>query len=94
MASFRIQDELKVKPKPTQQAPQANPLNSWMQFWSMIENTFKGKKGKGKEDWQNPITDFIRNLGTVEKNQYNKDLAEQLEIMYPGSQPKSLLKQK
>ncbi len=51
MASFRIQEELKVKPKPTQQAPQANPLNSWMQFWSMIENTFKGKKG----DWQNPL---------------------------------------
>ena len=55
MASFRIQEELKVKPKPTQQAPQANPLNNWMQFWSMIEDTFKGKKGKGKEDWQNPI---------------------------------------
>ena len=58
MASFRIQEELKVKPKPTQQAPQANPLNSWMQFWSIIQDTFKDKKG----NWKNPF-DTVKELG-------------------------------
>ena len=80
MASFRIlpQEELKVsnKPKPKQQVSQKNPLNSWIQFWNMIQNTFKDKKG----NWKNPletVKDYAEGYAGAERlKKYNEILGK------------------
>ena len=54
MASFRIDPDYVEKPAnklKTQKTPQANIFQNLIQFWSMIQNTFKDKKG----NWQNPL---------------------------------------
>ena len=61
MASFRIQQDKKPSNKLKMRgASRSHALNNWLEFWKMIQDTFKDKKG----NWKNPL-DTVKDLGTA-----------------------------